>query len=419
MSFSILKNQSLAAAFALAICGVNAQGGDWPQWRGPTSNGHVTKGDPLPTKLDDSPNVVWRIDVGPGHSALVVQGNLLAIAEQKDGNESLRLVDKRTGKLLWQTAYGETYEDRFGAGPRCAPLFGGERIYVQTCRGKLSCLSVKDGSTIWGVDYLKKFKVKWIKNKNQNEAAASRRGYSGTPLIDGDHLICQVGGVPGTGVVCFDKFTGKVVWKSQDDMASFASPLITTLSGRRQFVTLATEKLFSVDTRTGELLWSLPFPTLYFRNVVTPFAAGNSVLAASHSEGMLCMGGIGEKGKAKLKWHDSKLKINLATPVVVDSNLYSFAEKNRFICVDAATGKLNWQERGFGDFYASTLTDGKRLLVLGRMGELVLLKINPKKYEELGRMQVCGKTLSFPAYADGQLFVRDQKSLQCIKLTGE
>ena len=34
-------------------------------------------------------------------------------------------------------------------------------------------------------------------------------------------------------------------------------------------------------------------------------------------------------------------------------------------------------------------------------------------------MQVCGKTWSFPAYADGQLFVRDQKSLQCIKLTGE
>ena len=59
------------------------------------------------------------------------------------------------------------------------------------------------------------------------------------------------------------------------------------------------------------------------------------------------------------------------------------------------------------------------MLVLGQMGELVLLKINPKEYEELDRMQVCGKTWSFPAYADGQLFVRDQKSLQCIKLTGE
>ena len=110
---------------------------------------------------------------------------------------------------------------------------------------------------------------------------------------------------------------------------------------------------------------------------------------------------------------------NLATPVVVGGSLYSFAEKDRFICVDVATGKLNWEERGFGKFYASTMTDGQRLLVLGQMGELVLLNINPSEFEELGRAQVCGKTWSFPAYAGGQLFVRDQKSLQCLQLTGD
>ncbi len=407
------------AAFAFAFCTVWTQAGDWPQWRGPTSNAQVAKGDRLPARLGDSPKVVWRIDVGPGHSAPVTQGVRLAIAEEKDGFETLRLLDKRTGKLLWEKAFGETYEDRFGAGPRCTPLFDGDRIYVQTCRGELSCLSIKDGSTLWGVDYQKKFKVKWIKNKSQNEAAAARRGYSGTPLVEGDHLICQVGGVPGTGVVCFDKLSGKVVWKSQDDLASFSSPLIMTLAGKRQFVTLATEKILSVDIENGELLWSHPVPTLYFRNVVTPIAAGNSVITASHSEGMLCMSGTGSNGKANRKWNAPKLKINLATPIVVGGSLYSFAEKDRFICVDTATGKLNWEESGFGKFYASTLTDGKRMLVLAQMGELVLLKINPKEYEELDRMQVCGKTWSFPAYADGQLFVRDQKSLQCIKLTGE
>ncbi len=419
MSKSTLQNPLLTTAFAVAIYSVTAKAGDWPQWRGPTSNGHTAKADPLPAKLHRSPRVVWRIDVGSGHSAPVTQGNRVAIAEQQDGSESLRLVDKRTGKLLWEMVYGQTYEDRFGAGPRCAPLFDGDRIYAQTCRGKLSCLNVKNGSKLWSVDYQKKFKVKWIKNKNQNEAAAARRGYSGTPLIDGDHLICQVGGAPGTGIVCFDKFTGEVVWKSQDDLASFASPLITTFAGRRQFVTLATETLFSVDTQTGERLWSLPFPTLYFRNVVTPLAAGDSVIVASHSEGMHCMAGTGEKGKAKLKWNSPKLKINLATPVIVKGNLYGFAEKDRFICVDAATGKLNWQEQGFGNFYASTLTDSNRLLVLGQMGELILLNLNPKEYEEIDRVQVCGKTWSFPAYSNGQLFVRDQKTFQCLQLTRE
>ena len=86
------------AAFAFAICTVWTQAGDWPQWRGPTSNAQVAKGDRLPARLGDSPKVVWRIDVGPGHSAPVTQGDRLAIAEEKDGFETLRLLDKRTGK---------------------------------------------------------------------------------------------------------------------------------------------------------------------------------------------------------------------------------------------------------------------------------------------------------------------------------
>ncbi len=407
------------APLAVVIGALSAQAGDWPQWRGPTSNGHAAKGDPLPDKLGDSPKVAWRIKVGPGHSAPMTQGDLLAVSEEQGDAEVLRLLDKGTGKQLWKTAYGQTYGDEFGAGPRCAPLFDGDRIYVQTCRGKLSCLSTRDGSKIWSVDYQTEFKVKWIKNKQQNEGAASRRGYSGTPLVNDDYLICQVGSAHGAGVVCFNKLTGEVIWKSQNDLASYASPLMTTLAGKKQFVTIATERLLGIDPKDGRLLWSELVPTRAFRNVLTPIAAGNSVIVASHSEGMLCMSGIGKTGDAVRKWKDAKLKINLATPVVVGNNLYGFAEKDRFICVDTASGRLNWEERGFGKFYASTMTDGKRLLVLGQMGELILLNPNPREYEELDRVQVCGKTWSFPAYSGGQLFVRDQKTLQCLQLTGE
>lgn len=178
-------------------------------------------------------------------------------------------------------------------------------------------------------------------------------------------------------MVCFEKRTGKVIWKSQNDLASYASPILTKLGGRKQFVTLATERLLGIDPTNGKLLWSESVPTRAFRNVVTPVAVGNSVVAASHSEGMIAMAGKGSAGNAVRKWKDAKLKINLATPVVVGGNLYGFAEKDRFISVNADTGKLNWEERGFGSFYASTLTDGKRMLVLGQMGELVLLSIDP------------------------------------------
>jgi hypothetical protein len=62
---------------------------------------------------------------------------------------------------------------------------------------------------------------------------------------------------------------------------------------------------------------------------------------------------------------------------------------------------------------------GDKLLVLSESGQLTLLAANPEKYTELGRMQVCGNTWSFPAYADGKLFVRDARQLLCLDLAGK
>ena len=82
----------------MAFGTLSGQSSDWPQWRGPTSNGHVAKGDTLPGKLGDTPKILWRIQTGPGHSSPVTQGNLLAVSEEQGDNEVLRLLDKRTGQ---------------------------------------------------------------------------------------------------------------------------------------------------------------------------------------------------------------------------------------------------------------------------------------------------------------------------------
>ena len=136
----------------------------------------MAKGDSLPSSLGDTPDVVWKTKTGPGHSAVVIQGNLLAISEEQGDTEVLRMLDKRTGKELWKTAYGQTYpDDGFGAGPRCAPLFDGDLIYVQTCRGELSRLRVKDGSKVWGTDYRKTSKSNGSSNTSTNEGAPPPR----------------------------------------------------------------------------------------------------------------------------------------------------------------------------------------------------------------------------------------------------
>jgi hypothetical protein len=108
--------------------------------------------------------------------------------------------------------------------------------------------------------------------------------------------------------------------------------------------------------------------------------------------------------------------------VVVGQYLYCQGANKDYICADAKTGELKWSQPGFGSGkkdYSSTIVLGRNLLVLSEDGTLLLLEANPAKYTELGRLQACGNTWSFPAYADGKLFVRDGRQLLCLDLAAK
>jgi outer membrane protein assembly factor BamB len=110
----------------------------------------------------------------------------------------------------------------------------------------------------------------------------------------------------------------------------------------------------------------------------------------------------------------------------VDGHLYSYGpiRTKDYVCVNAATGELQWTQSGFGigkdqTDYASSIATGKNVLVLTYDGQLVLMAANPEKYTELGRVQVCGKTWSHPALAEGKLYIRDGRDLQCLDLNAK
>ena len=107
--------------------------------------------------------------------------------------------------------------------------------------------------------------------------------------------------------------------------------------------------------------------------------------------------------------------------MAVGDYLYNQGANRDYVCFDANTGRLKWSQPGFGQGkkdYSSTIVAGKNLLVLTEDGTLLLLAANPARYTELGRAQVCGNTWSFPAYADGKLYVRDGRQLACYNLPG-
>ena len=117
----------------------------------------------------------------------------------------------------------------------------------------------------------------------------------------------------------------------------------------------------------------------------------------------------------KLVLLNRDLKLNLSTPVQVGGHLFGLGPAKNYLCLERATGKVRWSQPGF-DAVASTITDGRRLLVTNDRGEVLLLAANSDRYEELGRFQATGKTYSHPALADGVLFVRDSRNLTAYRL---
>jgi outer membrane protein assembly factor BamB len=398
---------------------------DWPQWRGPTRTGYAapTSVGANITSLPKELKPVWKIQVGGGFSGLVVQGDALIYADENGSRELAHRLDAATGKEVWAVDYAKMESDEWGAGPRATPIIDNDRVYIQSMDGEFRCLDLASGKTVWQTSFEKDFGVKFLGSKAR-EGTASRRGNNGSGVIAGDKLVLPVGNTDGASLVCFNKNDGKVIWKSGTDEAAYSSLVTATLAGVPQVVAFTADALLGAALEDGKILWRVPLKTNAKRHAATPVIDGDNVIVNSHTIGLVAFKISKDSGglKASPAWANTDLKINLATPVLVDGHLYCQGASKDYICAEAANGKLKWSQAGFGlgrRDYSSTIVVGKNLLVLTEDGTLILLQANPEKYTELARLQVCGNTWSFPAYANGKLYVRDTRSLQCIDLTAK
>src|SRR5258706_162766 len=167
------------------------------------------------------------------------------------------------------------------AGPRCTPTADGDRLYAQSGRGELRCLKAADGAVLWRTNFVKDFGAVFIGEKG-NAQGATRHGYTGSPIVDGEHLIAEVGG-KGAAVVCFDKMNGKVIWQSQSDTPAYAAPIIAELAGKRQLVAFMAEA--GVGARLGGWKRVLrgPGETALGRQAATPGGGGGIRMGGSPS----------------------------------------------------------------------------------------------------------------------------------------
>lgn len=410
----------IAALVAVSAC---ATGSDWPRWRGPDGTARIPAGEVIPRTLPSEPRVLWHVPIGPGHGSPVVSRGRVFYLDNQQGKEVAHAADAVTGQTIWSVTLDDVWGDSGSEpGPRGTPTVDEDRVYVQSCRGEFRCLRVADGSEVWRVSFVKDFGAEVLQESGEIPGS-NRHGNTATPLVDGNRLYVVVGGHPDTCLVCFDKRTGRVLWKSQDDVPGHAGPVWATIVGVRQLVLFTASAVIGIEPGEGRLLWRVPIKTLLGRNVTTPVVVGDMVVVGSYTAGLIGVrvARTASGWTAEVAWKDARLGVNFASPVAVGGYVYCIGPGKRLFCVDARTGSGGWVNDDFFSGmidagFASFLVAGSNLLILAERGQLLLVPASPRECRVLARAIVCGKNWCTPAYVGGRLYLRDAKELRCVQI---
>lgn len=413
---------SLVLAFAVGAAPVG--GADWPQWRGPTRDGHAL-GARLPEKWPEKvPEPTWRVKIGEGYSgAAVASGKVFALArDDKKGVEIAYCFDLANGKQLWDLSYEAPFkapDPTAGRGPNATPTVDGDRVYFFGLAGMLTCAEIASGKVLWQHNCLKEY---WgvKKGDDGDDEWFPPCGASASPLVDGNTVIVPIGGKKAGSITGFDRLTGKIVWKALDDRSSYASPIIAAPGGVKQIVAFTGTRMVGLRHSDRELLWEQPFKAHYEQTIVGPVVWKDRVVIGGEQRATFAvkLTRDGEKFKKEQVWKSDDLKMYLTTPVVLGDHLIGFDHRTgKLACLALEDGSTTWTSPAFGVKHLTFVVAGNTLLVLTLDGNLIVAKVSEKEYEQLARWKVSEKgTWAHLAIAGNRLLVKGPEELMCYEL---
>jgi outer membrane protein assembly factor BamB len=406
---------------------VDACAADWPQWRGPRRDGVCDETDLLRQWPEGGPPLIWTsTNLGRGYSAPIVVGQRIFLAGDVGEELHIFALDLE-GKPVWQTKNGRAWKQPY-PGARASCTFSEGRLYHLNAHGRLACLDADSGKEHWSVNVIERFDGKVI-----------HWGLSENLLVDGPRVIVTPGGTKGL-MAALDKKTGETVWASEPlrlgennytahqriaepfgevDNASYASPVLVKVGGRRQIVNCSLRHVFGVDADTGHLLWTRPMQTRYSVIAMTPVLVGDSVfVTAPHGEGgkLYRLRTDGPRVDVETLWR-TNLDACQGGVLQVDGALYGamYDRAKEWVSLDARTGTTRFKLNDFAK--GPLLYADKRLYCLSEQGEVALVNPGAKGFEVVGRFRLVPERTSdawtHPVIANGRLYLRYHETLFC------
>lgn len=416
---------------------------EWPQFRGPQSNGHADASR-LPLEWSETTNVSWKTAIpGTGHSSPVVSGGQLwlttaveaKLSEEEEkqrlaaiknsrgleiaGSISLRAicVSRKSGKILHDIEVVKVNEPEpihsLNSYASPTPIIRENRLYCHFGTYGTFAINTDTGKIVW---------------QNVEHHVDHQNGPGASPALWQNHLIVNFDGIDTQYVAAIDIRDGKTVWQTKrsgemNEKAEFqkaycTSAIIEDEELGPQVVSPGADWVYSYDPATGKELWKASYGTLGFSTVPLPvFGDGLVFVSTSFIRPRLLAvrydGSKAENGSL-VEWQMDGQMPQKPSMLLIGDELYFVNDKGIGMCLDARTGTEHWKERIEGNYSASPLFANGRIYLFSQEGKTVVIEPG-KQYKQLAENSLDGRFMASPAVADDALFLRTETHLYRIE----
>ncbi|MFT5291395.1 MAG: outer membrane protein assembly factor BamB [Planctomycetota bacterium] len=402
---------------------------DWPTLLGPRRDGHAIES-PLVTEFDQAgPKLVWEQTRGEGYASPSIAEGRLVFTHREAQQVHIDCLDPETGQRYWRRTFPCDYRGDYikNSGPRSSPTIVDGVVYVHGVDGRLACLELDTGRTLWTRNTTVDFGV-----------GDDFFGVVSTPLVVGDLLIQNIGAPKGPSVVAFNRHTGVLEWGAGTKWGpSCASPILATMQGKERLFVIAGGKsrpptggLMVMEPENGKLLFEYPFRSNIFASVngASPLACGDSLfLTAAYGVGSAGVG-LDESGTFSELWKSRRgIALEFPTPVYVDDLVYAIdgvsGRAGAIVSIDPSSGveksreSLSFEAQVMIDGEAQTrmrsvgagsiLHAGGVFFVLGDTGMLATIRATESSFEVVSSASLfhAPETWTAPVISQGLLYV--------------
>lgn len=348
--------------------------------------------------------VVFRVVVLTMAVAYFVSGNFLF--QNMQFVRAVLCLDRGTGEVRWTCEamtgpVGQLHKDNSAATP--TPVVADGRIYAYFGSPGLVCISAA-GQRLWTCKDLRYDSV---------------YGPAVSAVLSGDKVIVLSDSRLGSTLTAVDAKTGTVAWRTDREAEVHLSgnnraPLVTQIDGRTLILVWGYKDTSAYDPADGSKVWGRATEHVGGDVVSCMVTDGERLYQVGHEGARALSIDQLAAGQDPVVWTRELRGPNVSSPLVAKGMVFAVSDSGVAWCLDARTGETRWRERLKGRFYASPIVIGDRVYLTNTDGVTTIVACEPK-FRRIAENDLGERTYASFAPVDGQLFIRTEEHLYCIR----